>query len=87
VRVYVVNLNASEAIVSGGEFHVKVSCINVSTSLGTFNGTASDTVMSVSVSLDGATGAVLVPISVGASGSHVRVEVVVSIMRIEGVAI
>ena len=87
VRIYVVNLNASEALVSGGEFHVKVTCLNVSTSLNTFNGTASDTSMSVSVNLDGATRALSVPISVGASGSLVRVEVVVSNMRIEGVAI
>jgi hypothetical protein len=87
VRVYVVNLNASEAIVSGGEFHVKVTCLNVSTSLNTFNGTASDTVMSVSVNLDGATMTLSVPVSVGASGSSVRVEVVVSSVKIEGVAI
>jgi hypothetical protein len=87
VRIYVVNLNASEALVSGGEFHVKVTCLNVSTSLNTFNGTASDTSMSVSVNLDGVALTLSVPISVGASGSLVRVEVVVSSMRIEGVAI
>jgi len=87
VRIYVVNLNASEALVSDGEFHVKVTCLNVSTNLNTFNGTASDTSMSVSVNLDGATLTLSVPISVGASGSLVRVEVVVSSMRIEGVAI
>ena len=87
LRIYVVNLNASEALVSGGEFHVKVTCLHVSTSLETFNGTSSDTSMSVSVNLDGATRILLVPISVGASGSLMRVEVVVSSMRIEGVAI
>ena len=87
VRIYVVNLNASEALVSGGEFHVKVTCLKVSTSLNTFNGTASDTSMSVSVNLDGVKMTLAVPISVGASGSSVRVEVVMSSMRIEGVAI
>lgn len=87
VRIYVINLNASEGITSGGEFHVKVTCIDVATSLATFNGTASDTVMSVSASLDGVTRTLSVPISVGASGSSVRVEVVVSSVKIEGVAI
>jgi hypothetical protein len=43
--------------------------------------------MSVSVSLDGTTRTISVPISVGASGSSVRVEVVVSSVKIEGVAI
>jgi len=87
VRIYVINLNASEGLASGGEFHVKVTCIDVTTSLITFNGTSSDTVMSVSVSLDGTTRTISVPISVGASGSSVRVEVVVSSVKIEGVAI
>jgi len=87
VRIYVVNLNASEAITSGGEFHVKATCLNVSTSLATFNGSASDTIMTVSVDLAGETRTISVPISVGASGSSVRVEVVVSSVRIEGVAI
>lgn len=87
VRIYVINLNASEAISSGGEFHVKVTCIDVTTRLNTFNGTSSDTVLFVSASLDGATRTISVPISVGASGSTVRVEVVVSNVKIEGVAI
>jgi hypothetical protein len=87
VRIYVINLNASEVITSGGAFHVKITCIDVTTSLDTFNGTASDTVMSVSASLDGVTRTISVPISVGASGSSVRVEVVVSSVKIEGVAI
>jgi hypothetical protein len=87
VRVYVVNLNSSEALESGGEFHVKVYCIDVTTSLTTFNGTVFDTVMSVTASLDGVTRTISVPISVGASGSSVRVEVVVSSVKIEGVAI
>ncbi len=87
VRIYVINLNASEVITSGGAFHVKITCIDVTTSLATFNGTASDTVMSVSASLDGVTRTISVPISVGASGSSVRVEVVVSSVKIEGVAI
>ncbi len=87
VRIYVVNLNASEGITSGGAFHVKVTCLDVTTSLNTFNGTSSDTVMSISVSLDGTTRTISVPISVGASGSSVRVEVVESRVKIEGVAI
>lgn len=87
VRIYVVNLNASEELASGGEFHVKATCLNVSTSLSTFNGSASDTVMDVSVNLAGMTRTISVPIAVGASGSSVRVEVVVSNVRVQGVAI
>jgi hypothetical protein len=87
LRIYVINLNSSEALESGGEFHVKVTCVDVTTSLGSFNGTVSDTVMSVTANLDGATRTILVPISVGASGSSVRVEVVVSSVMIQGVAI
>jgi hypothetical protein len=87
LRIYVINLNSSETLESGGEFHVKVTCTDVTTSLGSFNGTASDTVMSVTASLDGATWTISVPISVGVSGSSVQVEVVVSNVMIQGVAI
>ncbi|UCH57340.1 MAG: hypothetical protein JSV18_08435 [Candidatus Bathyarchaeota archaeon] len=87
IRIYIVNLNASEALTSGGEFHIKVTCDNVTTQVHTYNLSESITSMEITSDLDGTSGSVVVPITVGASGSHVRVEVVVSNVKIEGVSI
>ena len=87
VRIYIVNLNASEAIQSGGEFHVKVTCENVTTQVNSYDLGASVTTMDILADLDGVQRTVAVPITVGVSGSTVRVEVVVCHVKIEGVSI
>jgi len=87
VRIYIVNLNASEAIQSGGEFHVKVTCENVTTVVNSYDLGVTVTTMDILADLDGVQRTVAVPITVGASGSTVRVEVVVCHVKIEGVSI
>ena len=87
VRIYIVNLNASEAIQSGGEFHVKVTCENVTTVVNSYDLGVTVTIMDILADLDGVQRTVAVPITVGASGSTVRVEVVVCHVKIEGVSI
>ena len=87
VRIYIVNLNASEAIQSGGEFHVKVTCINVTTRVDSYDLGDSVTTMDVTADLNGVQRTVVVPITVDASGSTVRVEFVISYVKIEGVSI
>jgi hypothetical protein len=86
VRIYIVNLNASEAIQSGGEFHVKVTCENVTTLVNSYDLGVTVTTMDILADLDGVQRTVAVPITVGASGSTVRVEVVVCHVKIEGVS-
>ncbi len=87
VRIYIVNLNASEAIQSGGEFHVKVTCENVTTLVYNYDLDITVTTMGILADLDGVQRTVGVPITVGASGSTVRVEVVVCHVKIERVSI
>lgn len=87
IRVYVVNLNASQSIGSGGEFHVRVVCDNVTTRVRSYDLDSSITDVGVTAELDGAEGTVVVPLTVGPSGSTVRVEVVVCSVRVEGVRI
>jgi hypothetical protein len=87
IRIYIVNLNASQAIESGGEFHIRVLCDNVTARIYSYD--LDPTIMKVSVTadLDGVERTVEVPLTVGASGSTVSVEVVVSSIKIEGVRI
>jgi hypothetical protein len=85
IRVYVVNLNGSQAIQSGGEFHVKAACTGVTTIVHTFN--TSEAVAGVTAVLDGSSRALQVPLTSGPSGATVSVEVVVSHVKIEGVGV
>jgi hypothetical protein len=87
IRIYVVNLNASQPLQSGGEFHVRVVCVNVSVRVHSYDLNASVTTLVVAAVLGGEEDAVVVPLTVGPSGSTVRLEVVVSSVRIEGVRV
>ena len=87
VRIYVVNLNGSQSIESGGEFHVKVLCDSVSTKVHSYDMDSNVTTVNITAELGGSVGTVVVPLTVGASGSRVRVEVVVSGVEMEGVSI
>jgi hypothetical protein len=85
IRIYVINLNGSQAIQSGGEFHVKATCTGVATSVYTFN--TSEEVAEVTAVLDGSTRTLQVPLTSSPSGATVRVEVVVSHVKVEGVGV
>lgn len=87
VRVYIINLNTSEAFQSGGEFHIKAACKNVTTHVHYYNLGISVTSIYLTADLDGEQRTISVPLSVGTSGSRVNIEVVVSKIQIEGVSI
>ncbi len=87
IRIYVVNLNGSQSLESGGEFHVKVQCDNVIISVHSYDLDPSITTVDVTAELSGSERTVEVPLTVGPSGSKLRVEVVVGCVRIEGVRV
>jgi hypothetical protein len=87
VRIYIFNLNSSGSIQSSGELHVKVTCLNITTSLNEYNGSTSDTVMKMRASLDGISREIQIPIEIGTSGSMVRVELVISNVEIQEVPV
>lgn len=87
IRVYIINLNGSQQLQSGGEFHVKVVCANVSIQVHSYDLNTSVTTVSVTAVLGGEEDTVVVPLTLGPSGSTVKVEVVVSRIRIEGVRV
>lgn len=87
IRVYIINLNGSQHLQSGGEFHVKVVCANVSIQVHSYDLNASVTTVSVTAVLGGEEDTVVVPLTLGPFSSTVKVEVVVSRIRIEGVRV
>lgn len=86
IRVYVINLNASEELNLSGEFHLGVRCEGVSSSLHTYN-VFSISHISVAATLEGVQGSVLVPVESGPEGVQIRVEVVVCSVRLVGVGL
>lgn len=87
IRIYVINLNSSQSLESGGEFHVKVWCENITTRVHNYDLDPSITTVDVTAELSGSEHAVIVPLTIGPSGSTVRVEVVIGSLRIEGVRV
>lgn len=87
VRVYLVNLNASQPLQSNGKFHVRVVCVNVSVWVHSYDLNASVTTLVITAVLGGEEDNVVVPLTIGPSGSTVRLEIVVSSVRIEGVRV
>ncbi len=86
VRVYVITLNASDDLILSGEFHVAVSCVNVSSSLYVYNASSISSI-TVSATLEGAQSSVLVPVESGPNGVQVRVEVVVCSIAVREVGL
>lgn len=87
IRIYIVNLNGSESIESGGEFHVRVVGESVSTDIHSYDLDASATTVEIKAVLNGTERTVEVPLTAGTSGSTVRIEVVVGMVVIEGVSV
>ena len=87
IRIYIINLNESQALSSGGEFHSKVLCSGVSTRVHTYNLTSSVSAVSITATLNVSERTVEVPITSGPSGSTVRFEVLVSHIEVKEVSV
>ena len=87
VRIYVVNLNSSASIESGGEFNVKVESLNVTTQVKSYDLGVGVTTIDIKAVLNGTERTITIPLTVGASGSTVRIEGVIGYVRIQGVEI
>ena len=85
IRIYIINLNSSETIESGGEFHVKAVGDSVTTTVHNYDLDASVTEIEIKAVLKGTQGTIEVPLTTGASGSTVRIEVVICMVKIEEV--
>ena len=87
IRVYIININSSTAMQTSGELHIKAECTAVTTSIQSYDLNATVSRVSLSSDLDGVTDIVEIPLTIGASGSTVRIETVVSSVKISGVTI
>jgi hypothetical protein len=85
LRVYIINLNASESITRLGTFRLKTSCLSVTSTLRNYNITSQLASISIRADLDGVTNEVSLPISSNAQGAIVNLETVVCNIKMEDV--
>jgi len=85
VRVYIVNLNASESITRLGTFPLKASCLTVTSTLRSYNLSSQLTSISVIADLDNVVSEVSLPVSSNGQGAIINLETIVCNIKIEDV--
>jgi len=85
LRVYIINLNSSQSTTRLGNFRLKVTCANVTSSWQSYNFSYQITSLTVKAELDGTIGEVSLPISSNSQGAIVNLEIVTCNVRIEDV--
>ena len=83
LRIYVVNLNASEAISLFGKVPLKMACVTTQITTVTYDLAYDPETLLVTSILDGAVGRVSIPISSAASGAIINIEMVLCNVTIE----
>jgi hypothetical protein len=85
LRIYVVNLNSSEAISMFGKVPLKMSCATTQITTTTYDLSYDPETLVVTSILDGVSGQVSIPVSSTASGAIINVEMVLCTVTIQRV--
>ncbi len=85
LRLYIINLNTSATINAIGEFTIKSTCVNVTTSVQVYNLTYQVSSLFVKATFDGRSDMVTLPVSSNVNGAFVRIETLVCNIRLERV--
>ncbi len=85
LRVYIINLNSSQNITRLGNFRLKVTSVNVTSSWRTYNFTDPITSLLVKASIDGTNSEVSLPITSNPTGAIVNLETVTCNIKTEDV--
>jgi hypothetical protein len=83
VRIYVINLNASDAISMFGKVPLKMSCVTTQITTTTYDLSYAPETLLVTSILDGVSGQVSIPVSSTSSGAIINVEVVLCNVAIQ----
>jgi hypothetical protein len=83
LRIYVVNLNASEAISLLGKVPLKMSCVTTQITTTTYDLSYAPEILLVTSILDGVSGQVSIPVSSTASGAIINVEMVLCSVTVQ----
>jgi len=87
LRIYVMNLNSSQNTTFDGNFHLEITCLNVSSSSRSYNFTSQINSLLVKVDFHGVSSEVSLPVSSSAQGALVNVEIVTCDIRLRSVGV
>jgi hypothetical protein len=83
IRVYIVNLNASDVIALHGKLPLKISCVTTQITTMTFDVSYEPESLTITAGLDDSSGQVTIPVSSTSSGAIITVETVLCNVRIQ----
>lgn len=83
LRIYILNLNSSQNLALRGELYLKLTCLNVTSTVRSYNFSYPITSLMIKADLDGVEGEVSLPISSTAEGAIVNVETVTCNIRLQ----
>jgi hypothetical protein len=83
IRVYIVNLNASDVIALHGKLPLKISCVTTQITTMTFDVSYEPESLTITAGLDDASGQVTIPVSSTSSGAIINVETVLCNVKIQ----
>ncbi|MCK4435510.1 hypothetical protein KAU87_01740, partial [Candidatus Bathyarchaeota archaeon] len=83
LRLYIINLNASETITAQGEFNIKSTCTSITSNVQTYNLTYQITSITVKAASDGTTDEVVLPVSSNTYGAILRIETLTCNIKLE----
>jgi hypothetical protein len=83
LRIYIINLNTSASLNTSGGFNIKATCLNVTSTLQTYNFTSLIATLTVKATLDERTDAVVLPVASNSNGAFVKIETLVCNIKLE----
>lgn len=83
LRIYIVNLNSSEAIALFGKVPLKISCVSTQITTTTYDLSYETETLLVTSILDGSSGQVSIPVTSTANGAIINVETVLCDVKIQ----
>jgi hypothetical protein len=83
LRIYIINLNTSASLNASGEFNIKATCLDVTSTLQTYNFTSPITSLTVKAATDERTDAVVLPVASNSNGAFVKIEILICNIKLE----
>ena len=83
IRIYIINLNSSQPFTLQGNFHIKIACINVTSTTGSYDFLYQITFLTVKSTLDNVGDTVALPISSSEEGAIVNLEIVMCNVQLQ----
>lgn len=83
IRVYIVNLNSSDSFALFGVLPLQTRCLNTQLTTHSYTVSTAATTLTVTSTIDGQTGSVIIPITIAENGATINIETVICNIALE----